>query len=69
MDTVEEVVRAHGYDVVFPGWERAIVALSARRGRLGFPLGYGRHEGILTAIDKWRLRPLAQAAGLSCRGP
>jgi hypothetical protein len=62
--SVEQVVREHGYDTVFPGWEAAVLALSERRDRLGFPLGYGPHEGILTAIDKWRLRPLAQAAGL-----
>ena len=64
VDSVEAVVRAHGYDVVFVGWESAVVALSARRDRLSFPLGYGPHEGILTAIDKWRLRPVAQGAGL-----
>lgn len=63
-DGVQEVVSAHGYDAVFAGWESAVVALSARRDRLSFPLGYGPHEGILTAIDKWKLQPLAQAAGL-----
>jgi Uncharacterized protein conserved in bacteria (DUF2334)/ATP-grasp in the biosynthetic pathway with Ter operon len=63
-DSVEQVVNAHGYDAVFPGWEPAVVALSARRERLSFPLGYGPHDGILTAIDKWKLQPLAQAAGL-----
>lgn len=64
-DNVDEVVRTHGYDAVFPGWERALVALSARRDRLSFPVGYGRHDGILTAIDKWRLQPLARAAGIA----
>jgi hypothetical protein len=63
-ESVEQVVREHGYDTVFPGWEGAVLALSARRERLGFPLGYGPHEGILAAIDKWRLQPLAKAAGL-----
>jgi len=61
---VERVVREHRYDTVFPGWESAVVALSERRERLGCPLGYGRHDGILTAIDKWSLVPVAQAAGL-----
>jgi predicted ATP-grasp superfamily ATP-dependent carboligase len=64
-DNVDDVVRSHGYDVVFPGWERALVALSARRERLSFPVGYGPHDGVLTAIDKWRLQPLAQAAGIA----
>ena len=63
-DSVQEVVSAHRYDAVLPGWESAVVALSARRERLSFPLGYGPHEGILTAIDKWNLRPPARAAGL-----
>ena len=45
-----------------------MVALSARRERLSFPLGYGSHAGILTAIDKWKLRPVAQAAGCRCPG-
>lgn len=62
---VEQLVREHGYETVLPGWERAVVALSARRERLSFPLGYGRHEGILQATDKWRLGPLAHAAGLA----
>jgi predicted ATP-grasp superfamily ATP-dependent carboligase len=65
VDAVEQVVREHGYDTAFPGWERAVLALSARREQLSFPLGYGRHEGILQATDKWRLRPLAEAAGLA----
>jgi predicted ATP-grasp superfamily ATP-dependent carboligase len=65
VQSVEQVARAHGYEAVFPGWERAVVALSARRDRLSFPIGYGRHDGILTAIDKWRLQPLARAAGLA----
>jgi len=64
VDSVQEVVSAHGYGAVFPGWESAAVALSARRDRLSFPLGFGPHEGILTAIDKWKLQPLARAAGL-----
>ncbi|MBV8217805.1 MAG: ATP-grasp domain-containing protein [Solirubrobacterales bacterium] len=64
VESVEEVVRSHGYETVLPGYEPAIVALSARRERLAFPLGYGAHEGILAAIDKWRLVSLAQAAGL-----
>lgn len=65
VDAVEQVVREHGYETVLPGWERAVVALSSRRERLSFPLGYGRHEGILQATDKWRLGPLAYAAGLA----
>jgi predicted ATP-grasp superfamily ATP-dependent carboligase len=65
VDGVERVVRAHGYEAVFPAYEPAIVALSAQRDRLGVPLGYGPHFGVLTAIDKWRLRPLAAAAGLA----
>jgi len=62
---IDRVAREHGYETVLPGWERAVVALSARRERLSFPLGYGRHEGILQATDKWRLRSIAQTAGLA----
>lgn len=61
---VERVVRSGGYETVLPGFEPAVVALSARRERLSFPLGYGPHEGILAAIDKWRLSGLAETAGL-----
>jgi predicted ATP-grasp superfamily ATP-dependent carboligase len=64
VEGVEQLVHAHGYETVFPGWETAVIALSARRERLGFPLGYGRHEGLLTAIDKWSLQPVAREAGL-----
>ena len=61
-DGVQEVVSAHGYDAVFPGWESAVVALSARRERLSFPLGYGsarRHphrDRQVEAADRWRRR-------------
>ena len=65
VDSVEQAVRAHGYEAVFPAYEPALVALSAERDRLPVSLGYGPHAGILTAIDKWRLRPLAEAAGLA----
>jgi predicted ATP-grasp superfamily ATP-dependent carboligase len=65
VEEVELVVREHGYETVLPGWERAVLALSARRERLSFPLGYGPHEGIVQAIDKWQLRSLAEAAGLA----
>jgi predicted ATP-grasp superfamily ATP-dependent carboligase len=64
VESVEQVVRSHGYETVLPGYEPALVALSAQRERLSFPLGYGAHDGILAAIDKWRLVSLAQAAGL-----
>ena len=64
IESVEQVVRSHGYETVLPGYETAVVALSAARERLSFPFGYGLHEGILAAIDKWRLVSLAQAAGL-----
>jgi predicted ATP-grasp superfamily ATP-dependent carboligase len=65
VDGIGRVVRAHGYEAVFPCYESALVALSARRERLPVPLGYGPHEAILIAIDKWRLRPFAEAAGLA----
>jgi len=65
VDEVDRVARQHGYETVLPSWESAVVALSARREGLSFPLGYGRHEGILQATDKWRLRSAAQAAGLA----
>jgi predicted ATP-grasp superfamily ATP-dependent carboligase len=65
VDDIEKLVRRHGYEAVFAGWERAVVALSARRERLSFPVGYGPHDGIMVAIDKWRLRPVAEAAGLA----
>jgi hypothetical protein len=62
--SLDQVVRRHGYDVVFVGWERAVVAVSERREWLSFPVGYGPHEGVLIAIDKWRLPP-----GSRCRRP
>lgn len=65
VEDVEQVVREHGYETALPGWERAVVAMSARRQGLSFPFGYGGHDGILVATDKWRLLPLAQAAGLA----
>lgn len=65
VEDVNRVVREHGYETALPGWERAIVVMSARRDQLSCPFGYGGHEGILQATDKWRLRPLAEAAGLA----
>ncbi len=65
VDSVNEVVARHGYDAVFVCWESAVAALSANRDRLGFPVGYGPHEGVLQAMDKERLARTAERAGLA----
>jgi len=62
--SVDEVVARHGYDVVFSGWEAAIAALSARRDQLSFPIGYGSHDGVMLAMDKGALAPVAEECGL-----
>jgi predicted ATP-grasp superfamily ATP-dependent carboligase len=64
VESLERVVSEHRYDAVFVSWERGIVELSARREQLPFRLGYGPHEGLLAAVDKWRLTRLATDAGL-----
>jgi predicted ATP-grasp superfamily ATP-dependent carboligase len=63
--SVDEVVTRHRYDVVFVGWDRAVAAISEHRSRLSVPVGYGPHQGVLLAMDKERLAPVASAAGLS----
>jgi predicted ATP-grasp superfamily ATP-dependent carboligase len=65
IESVDAVAREHGYEVVFPGWERAIGIISERRSDLSFAVGYGPHEGVLIAMDKERLSPVAAQAGLS----
>jgi predicted ATP-grasp superfamily ATP-dependent carboligase len=65
IDSLNEVVDRHGYDAVFVTWEAAVAALSAHRGRLRFPVGYGPHEGVLHAMDKERLTRTAEHAGIA----
>jgi len=62
--SLDAVVTRHGYDAVFVSWDRAVAAISERRGRLGFPVGYGPHDGVLLAMDKQRLAPVATEVGL-----
>jgi predicted ATP-grasp superfamily ATP-dependent carboligase len=64
LESLDEVVTAHGYDAVFVCWEAAVAALSANRDQLSFPVGYGPHEGVVQAMDKERLTLSAGRAGL-----
>jgi len=63
--SLDAVVTRHGYDAVFVVWDRAVAALSERRDRLGFPVGYGPHEGVLLALDKSLLSRVAIEVGLA----
>ena len=65
MASVEQVVKRERYDVVFVGYDSAVAAVSEHRTMLSVPVGYGPHEGVLLAMDKERLGPLATAAGLA----
>lgn len=62
--SLDGVVSSHGYEAVFVVWDRAVAVVSERRSELGFAVGYGPHEGVLAAMDKEHLAPLARAAGL-----
>lgn len=62
--SLDAVVARYSYDVVFVVWDRAVAAISERRSELGFPVGYGPHEGVLLAMDKERLAPVARGVGL-----
>ncbi len=61
---LDAVVTDHGYDVAFVVWDRGVAAVSAARDTLSFPVGYGRHDGVLLAMDKLGLQEPAQRAGL-----
>lgn len=63
-ESLDAVVARYGYDAVFVSWDRAVATVSERRSRLGFPVGYGPHEGVLLALDKQRLAPVASEVGL-----
>ena len=61
---LDAVVRSHGYDTAFVGWERGTLALSAQRDTLSFPVGYGPHEGLLLAINKRHMVEIAARCGI-----
>ncbi len=62
--SLDAVVARHHYEAVFVVWDRAVAAISERRDQLSFSVGYGPHEGVLLAMDKDRLAPLASGVGI-----
>lgn len=62
---VNAAVAEAGYDVVFPGDDADLLALSAERHRLDVLVPYPEHAAVLAAVDKLSLTTAAWAAGLA----
>ncbi|HUZ83292.1 MAG TPA: ATP-grasp domain-containing protein [Mycobacteriales bacterium] len=60
-----DLVRTKGYQVVFPGDDIEVLALSAGRDRLPAVVPYAAHDTVLQAVDKLEFTRAAQAAGLA----
>lgn len=64
LDAVRHAVTAGRYDLVLPGDDLELLALSAARATLGATVPYAPHETVLRAVDKLTLTRAAEGAGL-----
>jgi protein-tyrosine-phosphatase/predicted ATP-grasp superfamily ATP-dependent carboligase len=62
---LQDVVTRFGYDTAVASWTAAVALISRNRDHLGFPVGYGSHEGLMVALDKERLTAEANSVGLA----
>lgn len=65
VEGVRAAISAGGYEVVFPAWESAVLALSAERDRLGATLPYASHEVLVRSFDMLAILQAAQRAGIA----
>ncbi|WP_372728588.1 ATP-grasp domain-containing protein [Nocardioides sp.] len=63
--SVSAIVDQHGYDVVLPGGDTELLALSDGRADIGCAVPYGSQESVRCILDKWSLFRAASAAGLA----
>jgi predicted ATP-grasp superfamily ATP-dependent carboligase len=65
LSAVADAVRSGGYDVVFPGDDIEVLALSAGREVIPAVVPYAGHDVVLRALDKLTLAEAAREAGLA----
>lgn len=65
VDAIGAAVRGQGYEIVFPGGDAELMALSARRDEIPARVPYAPHEFVERAVDKIALVEAAAAAGLA----